>query len=62
MIAKDGADIPKQHLNLKAAVQDISIGETMDFELVLTKQGSYVIDVNNPGANKSIKMPVRVQQ
>lgn len=61
MVAKDGATIPTHLLTQTSAIQDISIGETMDFELVLKKPGHYVIEVNNPGTNKSINMQVRAQ-
>jgi len=60
MIAKDGMDLPLQQEVIKPAVQDIAIGETMDFEFKPAKPGHYVFEVNNTNLTGLIKMPVRV--
>lgn len=62
MIAKDGMDLPPQQKLMKQAVQDIAIGETMDFEFTPAKPGHYVFEVNNTNLNGLIKMPVRVMK
>jgi FtsP/CotA-like multicopper oxidase with cupredoxin domain len=40
-VAKDGAELPAQQATVRDAVQDISVGETYDFEFSPQKPGAY---------------------
>jgi FtsP/CotA-like multicopper oxidase with cupredoxin domain len=44
-VAKDGADLPAQQIEMKSAVQPITVGETRDFEFSPAEAGNYFFEV-----------------
>jgi hypothetical protein len=36
-VAKDGADLPTQQIEMRSAVQPITVGETRDFEIFTSR-------------------------
>jgi len=58
-IAKDGAALPVQQATVRDAVQDISVGETYDFEFSPNKPGAYQLRFCS-GIGTEITQPITV--
>jgi manganese oxidase len=55
-IAKDGADLPPQQATVRDAVQNISVGETYDFEFVPKEPGDYQLRFCSPIGSEVTQM------
>lgn len=54
--AKDGADLPVQQATERAAVQDVGVGETYDFEFSPKEPGEYRLRFCSPIGNEVTQM------
>jgi hypothetical protein len=48
-VAKDGADLPARQIEMRSAVQPITVGETRDFEFAPAEAGNYFFEVRSGG-------------
>ena len=60
-IAKDGADIPVAARATRIGRQQIAIGETMDFEVLLPQAGEYRLEARTAGGVLLAILPIRVE-
>jgi FtsP/CotA-like multicopper oxidase with cupredoxin domain len=59
-VAKDGADLPVAARTPRLARQTLSIGETMDFELLAARPGEYTLEVRTRNGALLAVLPIRV--
>ncbi|MGH7460931.1 MAG: hypothetical protein ACREMA_07875, partial [Longimicrobiales bacterium] len=60
-LAKDGADVPAVRATVRAALQQLSNGETYDFEFIPTGPGDLRINVLSFTNQLLVTMPVQVR-
>lgn len=60
-IAKDGADLPAAARTTRLARQQMTIGETMDFEILPPNAGEYRLEVRTANGVLLGVLPIRVQ-
>jgi FtsP/CotA-like multicopper oxidase with cupredoxin domain len=60
-LAKDGMDLPPERATVRPAVQQVSNGETYDFELVPNEPGDLLFTVRAGAGDLLLSMPVRVR-
>lgn len=60
-IAKDGADLPTAARTTRLARQQVTIGETMDFEILVAQPGEYRLEARTAGGAILGILPIRVQ-
>jgi len=48
-VAKDRADLPAQQVEMRSAIQAITVGETRDFEFAPAEAGNYFFEVRSGG-------------
>ena len=60
-IAKDGADLPASQAITRPSSQQVSVGETYDFEFEPLERGSYVLSLRLGQATKGWQQRIEVR-
>ena len=60
-IAKDGADLPATQATARPAIQQVSVGETYDFEFEPLERGGYVLSLRLGQATKGWQQRIEVR-
>ena len=62
-LAKDGADLPPHVQNPRLGIQNVTIGETWDFELVPERRGNLRLEIWGDVGRKRLlsRVPIRVE-
>jgi len=62
-VAKDAVELPEAERTLRSARQQITMGETYDYEFIPTKRGEFRIEVrvSVPRPRLMVRAPIRVE-